>query len=144
MVFPKRKTSISSGAAPVGNIQGDIPATVFMLAVITPQNKRGEPQDEARCWSLSRIPIATETNEIGIMVKSIRKASCAVCSTVRIITKAQMMHINSHTSMQPITFPVVMEARVIPDRSRVCSTPRSRSSAKMHTVPMPPILHTAN
>lgn len=47
-ILPNTKRSISSGAAPVGNAQGEISNMVFMAAVITPIKRIGVPQEEAR------------------------------------------------------------------------------------------------
>ncbi len=143
-IFPKTKRSISSGAAPVGSIQGDTSISAFRVAVIMPQNNIGAPQEDARCWSLSCMPSATEINATGIVVKSKRRAVSPARPRSRVIPNAQMKETSSQTKMHPITFPAAMVARLTPDERSVCSAPRSRSSAKMHTVPIPPILLTAS
>ena len=143
-IFPKTKRSISSGAAPVGSIQGDTSISASRVAVILPQNNIGAPQEDARCWSLRCMPSATEINATGIVVKSKRRAVSPARPRSRVITNAQMKETSSLTIMHPITFPAAMVARLVPDKRSVCSAHRRRSSAKMHTVPIPPILHTAS
>lgn len=90
------------------------------------------------------MPSATDTKATGKVVNRRNRAVSHAIAKSRNTPNAQTRATDSLTTIQASVLPKAMLARDAPASNMVRSAPRSRSSAKTQTVPIPPMLQTAN